>query len=504
MSDKVAARDELYAEDEAYFDDDLLAAQAGQTGYLLPYAVVASLFVLGAPLVTVVAAVVAVPSLHPSVLVGLAIATAGVAVVTGMILWDRRPESAVVSFDELLPWHAVARHRAERRLSAVSELLGFRSPREARAASPPSLTTLYQIVAALEAKDPYTHRHSGRVERHVRRTAVELGLPAEDIEEACRAAALHDVGKIHVPDDILRKPEPLTDDEWNVIARHPAAGARLVAGAVPHEVVAGIRHHHERWDGGGYPDGIGGATIPLYARLIAVADTFDALTSGRPYRPGLSHSEAKGIIEREAGRQFDPQVAEAFLATLSRHRPLALAFIPLMWRRATLPVRAAGSSVVTSAVASMAILGAGVVPTNEPAPPPAVYSRPDVGGGTVGRPPFVMPEVSEPKDEKTTNSARRKARRNGSAGAAEKPAPARADAAAASEPAPPADAASSAGTATTPSEPAPAPAGAAPTDDPPSDKARGHKPPGDPQPDKGQDCPSNGSGQGQGSSKHCG
>ena len=170
MSDEVATRNQLTADDDPLFDERSLDSHVGQTGYLLPYAVVASLFVLGAPLVITVAAVLAVPSLHPSVLVGLAVATAAVAVMSGMLLWNRRPESVIVSFDELLPWHAVARHRAERRLSAVSELLGFGSPNEARAAAPPSLTTLYQIVAALEAKDPYTHRHSGRVERHVRRT----------------------------------------------------------------------------------------------------------------------------------------------------------------------------------------------------------------------------------------------------------------------------------------------------------------------------------------------
>jgi len=520
MSDEVATRSEPTADDDPLFDERSLDSHAGQTGYLLPYAVVASLFVLGAPLLVTVAAVLAVPSLHPSVLVGLAVATAVVAVMSGIMLWNRRPESVIVSFDELLPWHAVARHRAERRLSAVSELLGFGSPHEARAAAPPSLTTLYQIVAALEAKDPYTHRHSGRVERHVRRTAIEIGLPPEEVEQACRAAALHDVGKIEVPDEILRKPEALTTAEWNVIAQHPDVGARLVAGAVTDEVAAGVRHHHERWDGRGYPDGLWGETIPLYARLVAVADTFDALTSARPYRPGLGAREASAIVAEEAGRQLDPNVVQAFLDTLSRRRPIALAFLPLMWRRATLPVRAAGSSVVASSVATVAILGSGIVPMGEPAPRSVARDPAGISSTEVQGVPFVLPSTTEPNGEKKPR--RRRARegvgppriRN------DRPATSTDQGRAVGAPAKdegagtaPGAGASASGAAFTPSGPLseepqpsarppeekPPPQSSAPEDKPPPD--RPHR---DPQPDKGKDCPGNGNGGGKGNSTHCG
>ena len=136
----------------------------------------------------------------------------------------------------------------------------------------------------LESRDTYTRRHSLRVTRHCEGIAKELGLPEAEVARICTAAALHDVGKFFTPREVLNKPDRLTDEEFAVIKRHPGEGAKLVEGVVEPEIVAMIRHHHERLGGSGYPDGICGDDIPLGARIIAVADTFDAMTSTRAYR----------------------------------------------------------------------------------------------------------------------------------------------------------------------------------------------------------------------------
>ncbi|HKZ05657.1 MAG TPA: HD domain-containing phosphohydrolase, partial [Methylomirabilota bacterium] len=145
--------------------------------------------------------------------------------------------------------------------------------------------SLLGLANALEAKDPYTRGHSERVGALSRELAAALGLPAADVECVTHAGLLHDIGKIGVPESLLRKRGTLTGEEWAVMRQHPVIGARIVA---PFEFFAGgamvIRHHHERWDGSGYPDGLAGGAIPLGARVVAVADVLDALTSDRPYR----------------------------------------------------------------------------------------------------------------------------------------------------------------------------------------------------------------------------
>jgi len=128
-----------------------------------------------------------------------------------------------------------------------------------------------------------------------------------------RGALLHDIGKIGVPDNILRKPAALSEAEWVTMRKHPEFGARIVAGIPFLEDVARIvRHHHERWDGRGYPDGLAGEDIPLGARIFAVADSFDAMTSDRPYRRAMTIDEARAEVARCRGTQFDPTVADAF------------------------------------------------------------------------------------------------------------------------------------------------------------------------------------------------
>jgi putative nucleotidyltransferase with HDIG domain len=175
--------------------------------------------------------------------------------------------------------------------------------------------TLAALSSALDVRDTETEGHARRVVRYMELIAEGLKVPADQHATLRRGALLHDIGKIGVPDHILRKPGPLTENEWYTMKTHPDLGAKIIANVPFLEAVAVIiRAHHERWDGIGYPEGLAGEQIPLGARIFAVADSFDAMTSDRPYRRGRPLDEALAEIERCAGTQFDPQVAAAFLA----------------------------------------------------------------------------------------------------------------------------------------------------------------------------------------------
>ena len=174
--------------------------------------------------------------------------------------------------------------------------------------------SLLGLANALEAKDVYTRGHSERVGASSRRLATALGLPASEVEIVARAGLLHDIGKIGVPETLLRKAGPLTSEEWTLMRRHPVIGAQIVA---PFEFfTAGaemIRHHHERVDGSGYPDGLSGNAIPIGARIVAVADVYDALTSDRPYRTAMSRDAALALLQEQAGRGLDAEIVAAFM-----------------------------------------------------------------------------------------------------------------------------------------------------------------------------------------------
>ena len=169
--------------------------------------------------------------------------------------------------------------------------------------------SLLGLANALEAKDPYTRGHSERVGAWSRQIAVEAGLPPDAVETVAQAGLLHDIGKIGVPESVLRKHGALDEGEWVLMRRHPVIGAQIVA---PFECLAvagvAIRHHHERQDGSGYPDGLVGEAIPVGARIIAVADVFDALTSDRPYRAALPRAEALNHLVSGAGITLDEEV----------------------------------------------------------------------------------------------------------------------------------------------------------------------------------------------------
>jgi putative nucleotidyltransferase with HDIG domain len=237
-------------------------------------------------------------------------------------IWKRRRAGSPLLFEDLMLWGWLRRRRFERLLARSEEFVG---PEAGRGLTPKQRAKeLERLVGALEARDPRTHGHSRRVARHSTSIARSLKLSDEEIARIRTAALLHDVGKIEVPWEILEKPGALTDEEFAEIKKHPAAGARLVQGMGDPALVSIVRHHHERIDGGGYPDRIAGEEIPIGARIIAVADTFDALTSARSYRQPRSHEEALVVLREEAGSQLDADAVEVFDGRYSSRRPVAL------------------------------------------------------------------------------------------------------------------------------------------------------------------------------------
>lgn len=174
---------------------------------------------------------------------------------------------------------------------------------------------LEALARAIDARDPYTFEHSARVAAISDVLAEGMALSPAEVTTLRRSGLLHDVGKIGVPDRILGKTTPLTDEEWAVIRQHPVIGYDMLKDIRFLELsLDAIRHHHERWDGEGYPDQLGGERIPTQARIVAVADAFDAMTSDRPYRKGFSFDFAARTIISEAGKQFDPAVVDVFKA----------------------------------------------------------------------------------------------------------------------------------------------------------------------------------------------
>jgi putative nucleotidyltransferase with HDIG domain len=197
-------------------------------------------------------------------------------------------------------------NRGQYELARTNERLNRRLRETARA--------LVRTVAdALEAKDEYIHGHSRRVSGYAAAVGRRMGLDAQALEQLSLAALLHDIGKIATPESVLLKPGPLEEEERAAVRLHAERGARMLAG-VPdmEEVAAAVRHHHESYDGTGYPEGLSGELIPLHSRIIHVADAYDAMTSPRPFREACDHETALKMIERQAGAQFDPAVVHAF------------------------------------------------------------------------------------------------------------------------------------------------------------------------------------------------
>jgi putative nucleotidyltransferase with HDIG domain len=176
------------------------------------------------------------------------------------------------------------------------------------------LASIRALAEAIDAKDPYTRGHSERVAAYAASIASEMALPAAEVEQIRLSALLHDVGKIGVDDRIIRKPTALSEEEFRIMKTHPIKGAAIMS-AIPQlaDVIPGMKYHHEKWSGGGYPEGIKGEEIPLQARIVAVADTFDAMTTTRPYQQAMETRYVVERIKQFAGARYDPVVVEAFV-----------------------------------------------------------------------------------------------------------------------------------------------------------------------------------------------
>jgi putative nucleotidyltransferase with HDIG domain len=172
---------------------------------------------------------------------------------------------------------------------------------------------------ALELRDKETEGHARRVTEQTVQLAQLVGVPDTELEHVRRGTLLHDIGKMGIPDAILLKPGKLTQEEWGIMRRHPVLAYEMLSSIAYLRQALDIPHyHHESWDGSGYPDGLKGEQIPLYARIFAVVDVYDALTNNRPYRPAWTTEQAIQYIREESGKHFDPAIVEAFLNMLAR------------------------------------------------------------------------------------------------------------------------------------------------------------------------------------------
>ncbi|TDJ04928.1 MAG: HD-GYP domain-containing protein [Deltaproteobacteria bacterium] len=175
------------------------------------------------------------------------------------------------------------------------------------------------ILQALDAKDHYTYNHSTRVAWYSLNLGREMGFKEKELYDLEMAGLFHDVGKIGTPDSVLNKPTRLNEDEFEIMKEHPVKSAEILEGFKDFKIIAKIaKHHHERFDGRGYPDGLKGDEIPLFSRIILISDTFDAMTSSRPYRKGLSNKIAYEELDEFSGSQFDPELVKFFIKAMKK------------------------------------------------------------------------------------------------------------------------------------------------------------------------------------------
>jgi putative nucleotidyltransferase with HDIG domain len=242
----------------------------------------------------------------------------------GARAWKRWPGSRDVVFNDLMLWGFCRRMVTQRRLIKRVERLGLSNADDADGLTREERTELIKKLAvALESGDPYTHGHSQRVARHAHRVAKTMRLPREQAEKIRLAGVIHDVGKLRIPRGIITKPGKLTDAEFDVIKRHTVDGALMVEEIGDPDLVDMVRHHHERLDGSGYPDRLQGDEISIGARVLAVADTFDAASSLRPYRAAQRHQVALDILQEEAAAgRLDRDVVDAFVRYYEGSRAL--------------------------------------------------------------------------------------------------------------------------------------------------------------------------------------
>jgi putative nucleotidyltransferase with HDIG domain len=309
---------------------------------VVPAVLVASFVPKGGPLLMLA-------STASAMAVSVAIASAEAA------LWTRWPGSRDVIFVDLMLWGWLRRYWTERRLTRTRAL--YEASRKAGLTV--GIELLEDLSKRLEARDVYTHGHNQRVARHAERIARAIHLSPSEVAKIRTAAMVHDVGKIYTPREILNNPGRLTEREYAIVKLHASDGADMLAEVGDPEIASLVRHHHERVDGHGYPDGLLGADIPLGARIIAVADTFDAITSNRPYRPVGTHKRALDVLSQQAGSQLDSAAVAAFLSRYSARRSVAwFAFATTIPQRIFAVLQAASPSIGASTGAVTSILPA--------------------------------------------------------------------------------------------------------------------------------------------------
>ena len=252
-----------------------------------------------------------VPVREGSTLIGAAVVWRDLSSIDRALRQMQMSTSTIIALAAVLLWLVLrgVYVRSSRQIMSQSQALGAALAETERTYD----TTLQALSNALDVRDSETEGHSRRVVEYMELIIAHLAVAPGHLATLRRGALLHDIGKIGVPDNVLRKPAALSEAEWIVMKRHPEHGARIIA-QIPflEDVSRIVRHHHERWDGRGYPDGIAGEAIPLGARIFAVADSFDAMTSDRPYRRAMSVEDARAEVARCRGTQFDPDVADAF------------------------------------------------------------------------------------------------------------------------------------------------------------------------------------------------
>lgn len=217
--------------------------------------------------------------------------------------------------------------RLHREITAQNQALERRVAERTAELDDAHLETLERLALAAEFRDDETGRHTERVGETAALLGAALGLPDEELFLLRRAAPLHDVGKIAIPDAVLRKPGPLTGEEWEIMKGHAVMGAQILSGGRSRVIRLAeeiARFHHEQWDGNGYPEGLAGEAIPLAARVVMVADVFDALTSDRVYRKAWAPADVLAYIKEYAGRRFDPRIAALCEKSETRRRLLAI------------------------------------------------------------------------------------------------------------------------------------------------------------------------------------
>jgi response regulator RpfG family c-di-GMP phosphodiesterase len=252
--------------------------------------------------------------------------TVGFIILTGAGTMDDAVGALRLQADDYLtkPFHvdevvfAVERAHAHRRLVRENrwhrEHLERRVAEQAREIESMLVGALHALATAIEMRDDYTGGHVERVARYAVATGRMMGVGGDELRALWVGALLHDVGKIGVPDGILKKPGRLTEDEYEIMKRHPEVGAGIMArSSFLRPGIPAVLHHQERWDGTGYPAGLRGEEISLQGRIVAVVDTFDAISTSRPYRGARTETDAFEEIRRCAGTQFDPQAVDAFL-----------------------------------------------------------------------------------------------------------------------------------------------------------------------------------------------